>query len=86
MYANDIAKPLNNNYKLRLFADDNNASFVSDVPHKLKQQMINVTKAIFKWFKANKLIINMAKTQYAIFKKVEKYPTFQTALKLKTPW
>ena len=40
MYANDIAKPLNNNYKLRLFADDNNAFVVSDVPHKLKQQMI----------------------------------------------
>ena len=55
IYTNDIAKTLNNDYKLRLFADDSNVFIVSDEPYKLKQQITNATKALFKWFEANKL-------------------------------
>ena len=48
IYTNDIAKAPNNDYKLRLFADDSNVFIVSDEPHKLKQQMTHATTALFK--------------------------------------
>ena len=53
IYTNDIAKAMNDDYKLRLFADDSNVFIVSDEPYKLKQQITNATKALFKWFEAN---------------------------------
>ena len=74
IYINDTGKPLNNEYKLRLFADDSNVFIVSDESHKPKQQMTNAINALFKWFEANKLTTNIAKMQYSIFQKV-KYPT-----------
>ena len=46
----------------------------SDEPRTLEQQMNNAARALFKWFEANKLTTNIAKTQYSIFKGT-KYPT-----------
>ena len=68
IYTNDIANALDSDYKLRLFPDDRNVFIVSNEHHNLKQQMTNATKALFRWFEANKLTTNIAKTQY-IFKK-----------------
>ena len=82
IYTNDIAKALNNDYKLRLFADDSNVFIVSDEPYKLKQQITNATKALFKWFEANKLTTNVTKTQYSIFQKSGEVPNILNSIKI----
>ncbi len=68
IYINNIAKYTSKETKIRLFADDSNVFVAHKSPEKLKQNVIAVLTALFKWFDANKLTVNINKTCYTIFK------------------
>ena len=68
VYVNDIAASTGE-HKLRLFADDSNVFIVNKDAGTLKKQIVAVINDMNKWFKANKLTINMSKTAYSIFSK-----------------
>ncbi len=65
IYINDL--PNCTDERLRLFADDANASITLKNPNILKQKAINTIKNINEWLNANKLLISMPKTCYSIF-------------------
>ena len=68
IYTNDISTATNP-HKLRLFADDSNIFVVDKEASRLKKKMIEVVTNICEWFNANKLTVNMSKTQFTIFTK-----------------
>lgn len=81
IYVNDIQYATKEN--LRLFADDSNM-FISDFdPISLKNRTIKALHELIKWFKANKLVINMSKTNYNLFSAMNKnIPPVLNSLKI----
>ncbi len=70
IYVNDLQCATDEH--LRLFADDTNI-FISDKdPQVIKQRAISALKEMTKWFSANKLILNMSKTNYNVFSAINK--------------
>ena len=65
LYVNDMAMALN--FKPRLFADDTNIfSFDADI-NNLTTSIDEELKKLYEWFNANKLKVNLDKTNYCIF-------------------
>ena len=66
-YINDICH-LSNLYDLVLFADDTNRFFlhndIQTLTHIVNSEMLGLSD----WFKANKLSLNVKKSNYVIFK------------------
>ena len=68
IYINDICH-LSNLYYLALFADDTNLFFshndIQTLTHIINSEMLGLSD----WFKANKLSLNVKKSNYVIFKR-----------------
>ncbi len=68
IYVNDIGNVTKeNNEKNMLFADDSNAFIIHKNLHQLKQNAERLFIKLEEWFSANKLTINIDKTNYNIF-------------------
>lgn len=69
LYINDFHKATSaiENVQPRLFADDSNVFITEKNPNTLKVKAQMVLKEILKWFRANKLCVNIGKTCYSIF-------------------
>lgn len=68
IYINDIGK-LSLKGKVQLFADDAVLIYEASYYSQLEKLMSEDLKILFKWFSANKLSLNISKTNYIIFKK-----------------
>ena len=66
IYVNDIAN-CNPHGLIRLFADDTNVFIESEQIESLYNDAENVLKYLDKWFRANKLNLNIEKTNFIIF-------------------
>lgn len=87
IYINDLPSSLHNS-KPRMFADDTNLTFkaetISDLEHQVNQDLENVNQ----WLIANKLSVNLTKTEYMIIASENRlsnllqYPKFYLAKKL----
>jgi hypothetical protein len=83
VYINDLANCMPSDNNTRLFADDTNV-FISDKhPDQLKQKMVSSIKELHVWLACNKLTVNLAKTQYSIFKSTRSViPDFLSNIKI----
>ena len=66
VYVNDIASSVPNN-KLRIFADDTNLFIAGDNTDSVTQVADIALDALYKWFVANKLSVNLDKTCFMVF-------------------
>ena len=72
IYINDIVK-LNNLFKFILFADDTTIIAPVNTNNKETANIVNMElDKIITWFKLNKLSLNISKTKFCIFHKVQR--------------
>jgi hypothetical protein len=74
LYTNDMVNAIDNNTKLRLFADDSNLFIAENNATILKTKIVTSLTSVFKWLSANKLTANVTKTNYTIFGKNKDIP------------
>ena len=65
IYINDLPASLNH-AKPRMFADDTNLTFKAETVRELEHQVNHDLENINQWLIANKLFVNMTKTEYMI--------------------
>lgn len=82
LFVNDMHRAIPN-HKLRLFADDSNVFIISHNLQLLFQEANLTLKSVHKWLGDNKLSINLAKTNYILFKSSEKTLEFLNINNLK---
>lgn len=79
LYVNDICN-VPTASSLVLFADDTNIFFSGDNPKSLENSIINELDKFYDWFKANKLSLNIDKTNYMVFGKPQQKFNFRICL------
>jgi hypothetical protein len=81
LYINDLSN-VSNIFELILFADDTNIFF----SHQKFSSLVNTVNCeidkISEWFKANKLSLNLKKSNYVIFKSRQKRIDIDLSLKI----
>ena len=65
VYINDLPDCLNNGSP-RMYADDTNVSFQSAKLNELEEMMTSDLSRLNTWLKANRLSLNIAKTEYMV--------------------
>ena len=81
IYINDMPKSLRYGLPF-IFADDTALIYVESNPKALQKRINIDMKLLFKWLKANKISLNMDKTEIIIFKHKlkKKYIRFQSLM------
>src|ERR1043165_7164217 len=82
IYINDISNS-SSSFHFIIFADDTNA-FLSDKSlETLYTRALNELESLSEWFKANKLSLNLSKTNYIIFRSKNKIiPVLESSIKI----
>ena len=81
IYINDMHNAVNKS-KIYHFADDTNLLFSADSSQKLHKEINDELKLIFDWLCANRLSLNVAKTEFIIFRPPRKKLEQRVYLKL----
>ena len=81
IYINDMHQAINNSSTYH-FADDTYLKFSSKCEKELRKKMNADLKSLFTWLCANRLSLNVAKTEFIIFKPPQKSLSTRLTLKL----
>ena len=81
IYINDLHKAINYS-KTRHFADDTNLIIKGKSPKKLQKQLNLDLRSLCNWLKANKISLNVSKTELLIFRHPNKKIDFDFRLKI----
>ena len=81
LYINELPKCLVNSAG-RLFADDTNVTFIGCNIESIQDQMTSDLDKIYKWFCANKLTINVLKSDYMLIGSRQKLAVLEGSMLL----
>lgn len=81
LYINDLPKCLENSVG-RLFADDTNMTFTGCNLETIQKEMTSDLENIFEWLCANKLTLNVLKTEFMLIGSRQRLATFEASIML----
>ena len=82
VYINNLLKSLRFCLPNILFADDTALLYIERSPKALQKRINKDMKLLLKWLKANKISLDVAKTEIILFKHQKKTVKFQFKIKL----
>ena len=84
LYINDIHKS-SKEFTFYQFADDTSLTYANDKLRTLELTVNNELEKVSEWFNANKLMLNVKKSNYAIFRPPQKRIPFIPQIKIFNP-